>query len=506
MTKTVPVSRSPRPSPDVIAGYGPVRPYDDSDRRQRVDAVDPTPDRPVAPKVLESLDAAFDAFGIGDGATLSFHHHLRNGDAVLNAVVEAAAQRGLRGLTIAVSSVFPVHTPLVSHIRSGVIRAIWSDYVAGPVGDAIIEGDLQTPLILQSHGGRARAIASGQLQIDAAFVAAPSADRFGAATGAFGRNACGPLGYPMVDADYAKCVVVVTDGLSDAPLTRAEIPATRVDAVVAVPTIGDANGIEFGTTLAGADPINRGIAQMAANALDAAGYLKPGFSFQTGAGSASLTAASEIGTRLCENGLRGGFLSGGITGAHVAMVREGAFEEIRNVQSFDLAAVASFRDDPWHHAMSAAEYASPIYSNAIVNKLNAMILGAAEVDTAFNVNVTLGGNGRLIGGPGGHPDAAAGADVTVVTTKTTAGGFAKIVDDVQCRTTPGIDIDLVVTEKGIAINPRRADLANSLLAAGLPVVDIEQLAVPVRQVRSKPNFGEARAILEYRDGSVIDVF
>ena len=91
-------------------------------------------------KVLNSLDAAVEACELRDGSVLSFHHHLRNGDSVLNQVLAAAARRGLKDLTVAASSIFPVHAPLVQHIRDGVVSRIVSAYVAGPVADAISAG------------------------------------------------------------------------------------------------------------------------------------------------------------------------------------------------------------------------------------------------------------------------------------------------------------------------------------------------------------------------------
>lgn len=479
--------------------------YDEAQRSSPRPACAPTPPRKVVDKTLASLEDAFDACNISDGATLSFHHHLRNGDGVLNAVMAIAARRGLSNLAVATSSIFPVHAPLVDHMDRGVVSRIATDYAIGPVADAVMGSRLQRPLILESHGGRARAIASGELPIDVAFVAAPRADRTGAATGALGRNACGPLGYAMVDADYARHVVVLTDELDDDRLERAEIAAERVDHVVAVPSIGDAAGIESGTTAARPDETARAIAALAADALGAVGAFRTGFSFQTGAGGASLLAAAEIGARLRSARTTGGFISGGITGAHVDLVREGLFREICDVQAFDLRAVASFRDDSWHRAISAAEYASPIHPAPIVDALDAVVLGAVEVDRDFNVNVTLGGDGRLIGGPGGHPDTAAGARLTVVTTRTVAGRYPKIVDRVACRTTPGQHVDLLVTERGVAVNPSRPDLARRLRAAGLPVVAIDDLIEPGTPRRTERSVDRARVVQLGRDGRLLDV-
>lgn len=386
----------------------PLRPFDPDDRAPRSEARPPRPSRALADKALPDLEQAFDACGVRDGAVLGFHHHLRNGDGVINAVLDVAARRGLRALTIAASSLLPVHAPLVRHIRSGVITGIVADYVNGPVGAAVMADLLPRPLLLQSHGGHARAIASGALPIDVAFVAAPRADRFGAATGALGHSACGPLGYAMVDADHADAVVVVTDDLSDTPLDRFEIAADRVVVVAPLPSIGDPSGIVSGSTVIADDDASLCIAKLTAAAIAASGVMEDGFSFQTGAGSAALASAREIDGIMRERGVRGGFISGGITGAHVALAQQGLFEEILDVQCFDLDAMRSFRENPFHRAMSAAEYASPLHPDPVAHRLSAMVLGAAEIDRSFDVNVTLGADGRLLGGPGGHPDTAAG--------------------------------------------------------------------------------------------------
>jgi len=42
-----------------------------------------------------------------DNMTLSFHHHFRNGDRLLLQVLATAEKLGIKGLTIAASSIFP---------------------------------------------------------------------------------------------------------------------------------------------------------------------------------------------------------------------------------------------------------------------------------------------------------------------------------------------------------------------------------------------------------------
>ena len=73
--------------------------------------------------------------------------------------------------------------------------------------------------------------------------------------------------------------------------------------------------------------------------------------------------------------------------------------------------------------MSASMYANPHNRGAVVNQLDAMILGAAEIDLDFNVNVTTGTSGMIIGGSGGHSDTAAGAKLALVTTRLTGGAL-----------------------------------------------------------------------------------
>ena len=168
-------------------------------------------------KCLPDLDAVFTKVGLKSGMTLSFHHHFRNGDMLMNQVIAAAAKRGIKDLRIAASSIFPVHAPLVEFIRSGVITRIDSDYVSGPVAEAVSSGLLPRAAVFRTHGGRARAIECGDLKIDVAFIAAPSADAYGNINGVTGETACGSLGYAFPDADYADQVVAVTDNLQPYP-------------------------------------------------------------------------------------------------------------------------------------------------------------------------------------------------------------------------------------------------------------------------------------------------
>ena len=360
---------------------------------------------------------------------------------------------------------------------------------------------------MQTHGGRARAIEAGEICIDTAFIAAPAADAFGNINGVDGPSACGSFGYPIVDAAHARHVVAITDNLVPYPACPIAISQDHVDFVVSVDSIRDARQIVSGTTCPTSNPVGLHMAETAARVLEASGLLANDFSFQTGAGGVSLAVASQLATRMASRGVRGSFASGGITGMIVDMLNAGLFRTLLDVQCFDLEAVGSFRSNPSHQMMSASMYANPWTRGAVVDQLDCMILGAAEIDLDFNVNVSTGTDGRIIGGSGGHSDTAVGAKLALVTTQLAAGLYPKIVD----RVTPGETIDAVATESGIAINPRREDLRGRIIAVGLPVVPIEQLRADARLVvaddivaKTDPE-GRIVAIVQYRDGSVIDV-
>ncbi len=490
------------PDPRAAARLGGARSWLEPDSAPR-----PTraPATTQATKALRDISEAFDRCEVSDGQTLSFHHQYRNGDHTLGLVLEEAARRNLRGLTISASSLFPVHAPLVQHMQNEVVTRIVSNYIAGPVADAIMDGVLADPVILQSHGGRARALTTGALPIDVAFVAAAMVAPDGAATGRAGHAACGPLGYAMVDAAYAKRTVVLAPTCG--AIEHTDIPADHVDFYVPDVNAGDALGIASGTTRAMTTPTAQGIAQGVADVIRASGLMCDGMVFQTGSGGYSLGSIPAIGAALRDAGVVAGAIHGGITQAHVALLQGGLARQIRDVQCFDAAAVASSMTDPRHLAMSAAEYASPLHPSPAVDALDLVVLGAAEIDRDFNVNVARSGDGRLIGGPGGHPDTAAGAKMTVIVTTLTSGGWPKVVEHVGCITTPGHDVDVLVTDAGIAVSPRRADLAERLRAGGISVLEIDNLIAQASRAASQaPHHpsGPTRVLIEAREGALLD--
>jgi citrate lyase subunit alpha/citrate CoA-transferase len=459
-------------------------------------------------KLLSSLEEAITASGLKDGMCVSFHHHLRNGDYVLNIVMDAIAKMKIGNITINASSIHDAHAPVIHHIRSGVVHGIETNYMGPVVGKAISEGVLKKPVIFRTHGGRPSDIESGKSPIDVAFIAAPSSDNKGNCTGTIGKSACGSLGYAFADAMYAKKVVVITDNLVDYPLRDYSISEAYVDYVVRVDAIGDPQGIVSGTTRMTRDPIALRIADLSAKVISASGFLKDGFSFQTGAGGASLAVAQNIQDIMIEKKIRGSFALGGTTGYLVDMLEAGCFESILDVQCFDLKAVESLRTNPRHVEISASHYASPTSKSCAADSLDVVVLGATQIDCNFNVNVHTDSNGYIIGGSGGHSDVAAGAKLALVIAPLSRARLSIVVEKVLTTTTPGKTVDALVTQCGVAVNPLRAELKQQLTEAGLPLVEIEDLrkmAEEINGIPQKPGLEEkVVGKVVYRDGAVID--
>lgn len=502
-----------REIPDFIEGYGQVKPYRG--------AFAPCPDgrkaaaklrgaeRGGSSKIVGGIEEAITASGLKSGMTVSFHHHLRNGDYVVNHVMDACAKMGIRDLTLFPTALFGVHAHLVDHIRNGVIRRIMGS-VNGPIGQLISEGGMDLPVVLRSHGGRPRAVMAGDVTIDVAFIAAPSADPFGNLTGTQGPAACGSMGYAFTDAEYADCVVAVTDNVVPYPLTPVSINQTQVDIVATMPSIGDPAGIMSGTTQVTRDPLRLLIARYASQLIEASPYFKDGISFQTGAGGIPLAVTSFMREAMIRRNIKGSFGLGGITGYFVSLLKEGLIERLLDVQSFDMDAVRSLGENREHLEISAAWYANPSGKGAAVDMLDVVILGATEVDRQFNVNVNTEANGMILHGIGGHQDTAAGAKLTIIAQPLLRGRIPCVVEQVYTVTTPGEVIDAIVTEYGVTINPRRQDLMDSVKAhPAFPVVSIDELidranrmAGPMDPIDTDPKIV---GVVEWRDGTVLDI-
>ena len=82
------------------------------------------------------------------------------------------------------------------------------------------------------------------------------------------------------------------------------------------------------------------------------------------------------------------------------------------------------------------------------------------------------------------------------------------IDRVTCISTPGSTVDVIVTQHGIAVNPRNKDLQLRLQNSGLPVTDIETLKNTAEKITGIPSplkhGKKAVANIMYRDGSLLD--
>ncbi len=455
-----------------------------------------------------SLEEAIRRSGLKDGMTISFHHHFRGGDKVLNLVVDKLAAMGYKDLKLAASSLSDVHAPLVEHIKNGVITGISTSGLRGTLADAISHGLLKEPVVFRSHGGRGSAIASGELHIDVAFLGACSSDELGNATGKGSKSICGSLGYALPDARYASHVVVLTDDLVSYPNMPHSISAADVESVVVVDSVGDSSKIAAGAIRDSKNPRDILLAKQAAKVIINSGFFVDGFSIQTGTGGASLAAVKFIREEMIRRGIRASFALGGITAHMVKLHEEGLIGRLIDVQSFDRVAAESIFADAAHQEVSAVEYASGQHTGSATHALDIVILSALEVDTDFNVNVLVGSDGIIRGAIGGHQDTAADSALSIIVCPLLRGRIPCVVPHVTTLITPGASVDVVVTEYGIAVNPARPEVASRLVEAGLPVVPISELAAKAQSIIGTPSplpFGsKVVGVVMNRDGSVLD--
>lgn len=463
-------------------------------------------------KVVKGVKAALTAVGLTDGDTISFHHHFRDGDRLMNQVLEAAMQLGIKNLTLAPSSTFSCQEDmLLKAIHNGTITYIEGGSYRGEIGKGVSNNIFGRPVRVRSHGGRVRAISSGDISIDVAFIGAPSADFAGNCNGMYGPSACGCIQYSVPDAHYAERVVVATDNLVEYPCQPIEIGEQYVDVVAQLDAIGYPERIVSGTLSITRSPTRLKIARDAVTLAHVTGHIYDGSSFQAGAGGISLAFTKFLGELLEKEGYTASWSMGGTTEYIVDILHKGRLKKLLTGQAFDLAAVESMRNDPKHYVAAIDHYANLHGKGNLVNNLDVVVLGAMEIDTRFNVNTVTFSNNVLAQPIGGHQDTAAGAKLTIITAPMMRGRLPIVVDEVTTITTPGETVDALVTGYGICINPRRDDLLDSVKGRGLNIVDIEDLKnLAYKKAgiteQKKPKWGdEIVALIEYRDGTIIDV-
>ena len=458
-------------------------------------------------KTVADIKTALVNAGLTDGMTISTHHHLRNGDHVANAVFAAASELGVKDLRWFPSASFPVHEPQVAHMESGVIHHIEGS-MNGPLGDYCTRGKMRGMAVLRSHGGRYQAVQDGEVHIDIAVIAAPTADPFGNATGDRGPTACGLLGFALADSEYADHVITVTDNLVEFPCIPWQIQGNNVDQVVVMDSIGDANKIVSGTTQISKSPDRLLVAELTARFCDEAGIVRDGFSFQAGAGGTALSFAIFLRDMMRERGIKARFVRGGSTQYLVDMLEEGLTDYILDGQTFDLEGVRSMRENSGHQNTSPFTSYNWHGKGNFASMLDAVVLGATEVDVNFNANVVTHSDGRLLHGIGGWQNCLA-SKCTILPIPSFRDRIPVIVDEVTTLCGPGELIDVIVTERGIAINPLRRDLVEQLQGSSLPVRTIDEIKNEVEEIcggaAAKPVLGEkVVAAIKWVDGTVID--
>jgi len=457
-------------------------------------------------KLIPSLKEALIKAGLKDGMTISTHHHFRNGDLIANQIFDIAAELGVKDLIWFPSASFECHSPLIKYIEDGTIHHIEGS-MNGQLGKFVSEGNMRGIGVLRSHGGRYQAVQDGEVQIDIAVIAAPTSDFFGNANGVDGTAACGLLGFALADSQYADKVIVVTDNLVPFPCLPWQIQGNYVDYVVKVNKIGIPEKIISGTTEITKSPDRLMLAKMTAKFCEEAEIIKDGFSFQAGAGGTALSIGIYFSEILKKKGMKARFARGGSNKYLVEMLNEGLVEYILDGQTFDLDGVKSMRDNPRH--VNTSPFTSYNYHGKgnFAQLVDVVILGATEIDVNFNANVVTHSDGLLLHGIGGWQNCLF-AKCTIMVVPLFRDRIPVIREEVTTICGPGELIDVIVTERGIAINPLRKDLIEKLKNTNLPIKTIHELKIEAERIcgiPAKQNFeDEIVAVIKWVDGTIID--
>ena len=458
-------------------------------------------------KVGKDLRTALEKAGLRDGMTISTHHHFRNGDFLANMVFDIAHEMGVKGLRWFPSAAFPCHAHLIPYLEDGTIERIEGS-MNGPLGKFCSEGGMQGCGVLRSHGGRYQSVQDGEVKIDIAVIGAPTADEFGNGNALEGPSACGLLGFALADSEYADKVIMATDNLVPFPCIPWQIQGNNVDYVVEVDRLGDPEQIISGTTMITKSPDRLLLAEMTAKFCHSAAILRDGFSFQSGAGGTSLAVGEYFKKIMKEEGIRARFARGGSNKYLVSMLEEGLVDFILDGQTFDLEGVRSMAQNPAH------VWTSPFTSYNFHGKGNfaglvdVVILGATEVDLDFNANVVTHSDGYLLHGIGGWQNCLFSKTV-ILPIPLFRDRVPVIRDRVTTLCGPGELIDVIVTERGIAINPLRRDLIEATRNSGLPIRSIGELKAEADRICGVPEpvLTKERVVaaIKWVDGTVIDV-
>jgi len=457
-------------------------------------------------KLVASLRDALVKAGIKDGMTISTHHHFRNGDYLANQIFDIANDLGVKNLIWFPSASFPCHAHLIQYLEDGTIHHIEGS-MNGPLGKFTSEGKMKGLGVLRSHGGRYQAVQDGEVKIDIAVIGAGCADSFGNANGLSGPSSTGLLGFALADSQYADKVIVVTDNMVQFPCYPWQIQGNYVDFTVQVDKLGDPEKIISGTTEITKSPDRLFLAELTARFCEHAGIIKEGFSFQSGAGGTSLAVGEFFRKIMKEKGIKARFARGGSNKYLVSMLEEGLVEYILDGQTFDLEGVRSMAENSRH--ISTSPFTSYNYHGKgnFASLVDVVILGATEIDVNFNANVVTHSDGYLLHGMGGWQNCLFSKTV-ILPVPLFRDRIPVIVDEVTTLCGPGELIDVVVTERGIAINPGRKDLIKAVKGSGLPIMTIEELKNKAEKICGKPEKPQLDedivAVIKWVDGTLLD--
>lgn len=462
---------------------------------------------PDGNKQVESLKEALIKSGLSDGMVISTHHHFRNGDLVANILFDIAHALGIKGLIWFPSASFPCHEHLLPYLEDGTISRIEGS-MNGPLGRFCSEGKMNGVAVLRSHGGRYQAIQDGEIKIDIAVIGAACADSFGNANGINGNSASGLLGFALADSQYANKVIVITDNMVSFPCVPWQIQGNFVDYTVEIDQVGIPEKIVSGTTQITKSPDRLFIAELTARFCEKVGIIQEGFSFQAGAGGTALAIAEYFAQIMRKNGVKARFARGGSNKYLVQMLEEGIVEYILDGQTFDMEGVRSMRENQNHIWTSPFTSYNYHGKGNFAGMVDVAILGATEVDTDFNANVVTHSDGYLLHGIGGWQNCLFSKTV-ILPIPLFRNRIPVVRDHVTTLCGPGELIDVIVTERGIAINPLRKDLLEKAKDTDLPIKSIYELRDEAEKICGKMDpiqlLDEIVAAIKWVDGTIIDV-
>ena len=206
-------------------------------------------------------------------------------------------------------------------------------------------------------------------------------------------------------------------------------------------------------------------------------------------------------------GMKSRFARGGSNAYLVQMLEDGLVDYILDGQTFDLEGVRSMRENAGH--VDTSPFTSYNYHSKgnFAQLVDVVILGATEVDVQFNANVVTHSDGVLLHGIGGWQNCLF-AKCTILPIPLFRDRIPVIREEVTTLCGPGELIDVIVTERGIAINPLRQDLLDKVKGSGLPIKTIRELKEEAEKICGIPQAikfeEEIVAVVKWVDGTVLD--